>query len=227
MQENAFVIVPETRLPDGSIVPSFEVGQYLCSQSTDGRVQVVADAAPWVNINYRAAVAACKDAGFALITERQALAIAHNAAGLACNWNTGIVGKGRLFQGLRNDSVGEPQPGTFEPEDPDEQRWLTLTNGSRICDANGNAFTWVSDDVQGDAEGLMARPFAADSLSLQAPFPSLEKGMGWRPTPGTDWSGDALVRGGGWGSGRDAGAFFLNLDWPGDEWDYVGFRCTR
>ncbi|WP_068638751.1 hypothetical protein [Thauera butanivorans] len=222
-----FAIVPDTTLPDGSIVPAFQVGRYLCSRSADGRAQVTADAAPWVEINYRDAVQACRDASFALITERQALALAWNVAQQPENWTGGAVGAGALHQGLHKWSVNSAQPGTYESPDPDERRWFVLSNGERVFDVAGNAFTWIHDDVQGDADGLIARPFATDSISLQAPFPSMEKGMGWRPEPGGDWSGDALIRGGCWRSGRCAGAFGLNYHWPSDEWGSVGFRCTR
>ncbi|MER2537939.1 MAG: SUMF1/EgtB/PvdO family nonheme iron enzyme, partial [Azonexus sp.] len=177
-------------------------------------------------INFADAKAACESAGFKLITESQWLAIAWNASQQACNWNTGIVGKGRLAQGLRNKSVNEAQPGMIEPEDPDEQRWLTLSNGERICDLNGNVLQWVSDDIQGD-EGGLTTVIKADSPSLTtAPYPSNEKGMGWRPDGERDWSGRALIRGGGWDSGRNAGAFYLDVDWPGSDWDSIGFRCT-
>ena len=62
---------------------------------------------------------------------------------------------------------------------------------------------------------------------MLAPYPSMEKGMGWRPDAGTNWSGHALVRGGCWDSGSRAGAFNLNGDWPDYRYGYVGFRCTK
>ena len=55
----------------------------------------------------------------------------------------------------------------------------------------------------------------------------MEKGTGWRPSAGRDWSGLALVRGGYWDSVGDAGAFRLNYDWPDLGDDSVGFRCTK
>jgi hypothetical protein len=86
----------------------------------------------------------------------------------------------------------------------------------------------VFDDVQGDENGLVAKAFASDSPSItKATYPSMEKGMGWRPDGGSNWSGDALVRGGYWGSESDAGVFCLSVVWPGIEDDGVGFRCTK
>ncbi len=223
-----FIPVPETTLPDGTIVPAFRVGQYVCTQGADGKAAVTAEGAPWVRINFEEAKAACLAAGYALITERQWLAIACNAAAQACNWNTGIVGRGRLAQGLRQDTVDGPQPGDFIPDDPDEQRFLTLSNGELICDLNGNVYQWIFDDVQGDERGLVARAFTKASPSItSAPFASLTKGMGWQPSPDANWSGNALLRGGYWNSEANAGAFDLNDGWPVSRGGDVGFRCTQ
>lgn len=180
-----------------------------------------------MRINYHNAVQACRDAGFALITERQALALAWNVAQQPENWTGGKVGEGVLHMGLHKWNVDGAQPGTYESNDPAERRWFVLSNGEHVFDVAGNAFTSIHDDVQGDTDGLITRPFAADSISLQAPFPSMEKGMGWHPEPGADWSGYALIRGGSWRSERDAGAFSLSRGWPSREWGNVGFRCTR
>ncbi|WP_018991274.1 SUMF1/EgtB/PvdO family nonheme iron enzyme [Aromatoleum toluclasticum] len=224
---NFFITVPETTLPDGTIVPAFQVGQYACSRSKDGQAVVTAEGTPWVRINYRAAIEDCKAAGFALITERQWLAIAHNVAAQACNWTGGAVGEGELFQGLRNWMVEEAQPGTYQPTDESERRWLTLSNGERICDLNGNVYQWIFDDLQGDEEGVVAHPFAEASPSIKAPFERMQKGMGWRPQAGADWSGYALIRGGYWDSDSLAGVFRLSYVWPDREYDIVGFRCTK
>jgi len=223
-----FIPIPETTLPDGTIVPTFHVSQYVCTQGADGKAAVTAEGAPWVRINFEEAKAACIAAGYALLTERQWLAIAVNAAAQACNWNGGAVGKGRLAQGLRQDTVSGPQPGDYLPDDPDEQRFLTLSNGELICDLNGNVYQWIFDDVQGDERGIVARAFSPASSSItSAPFASLTKGMGWQPSPDADWSGLALIRGGFWVSGSVAGAFSLGGDWPDRRGDLVGFRCTQ
>jgi len=222
-----FIIVPAVTLPSGTLVPAFQVGQYACGRGEDSKAIVTPKAAPWVCINYRTAVQACKAAGYRLITELQWIAIAHDVANQACNWTGRVVGEGELFQGLRKWSVKAAQPGVHQPTDATERRWLTLSNGERIYDMNGNAFQWVFDDAQGDAEGIVARPFDAASPSLQAPFPPMKKGMGWRPPAGANWFGFALLRGGYWGSGSDAGAFCLSYDGPGYEGDDVGFRCTK
>lgn len=223
---NLYITVPEVTLPNGTVVPSFRVGQFACSKGADGKATITAEGTPWVRINYADAKAACKSIGSEMITELQWLAIAHDVANQDCNWTGGKVGQGDLFQGLRNDTVSSAQPSTFVSQDETEQRWLTLSNGERICDLNGNVYQWIHDNVQGDENGIIARDFAEDSPSITTPqFPSEENGMGnyevW------DWSGFALVRGGCWNSGSRAGVFYLDGGWPGGERDYVGFRCTK
>jgi hypothetical protein len=227
---NLFVTVPETTLPNGMVVPAFQVGQYHCSKGSDGQVAINATAKPWVEINYAEARQACADAGYSLLTELQALAIAHNIAQQAANWSGGAVGEGTLMQGLHldPDNVDEAYAGDYVPADPSERRVFTLSNGQTIIDAAGNVYSWIFDDVQGDENGLVARAFAADSPSItSAPFPSMQRGVGWYPKAGSDWSGYALVRGGYWCSDSRAGVFVLYGDWPDDADDYVGFRCTK
>lgn len=222
-----FVTIPETTLPGGRVVPAFRVGRYVCTKGADGKATVTAEGTPWVNINFADAKLACAKAGFALITESQALALAYWVAAQAGNWTGSKVGKGKLLQGLRKWSVKSAQPGTYTPTDADECRAFALPGGERIYDVAGNVYTWIFDDIQGDKNGLVATPFAKDSPSLVIPYPGEDKGQGWGPRHGADWSGRALIRGGYWGSESYAGAFFLNNVWPDYRVGNVGFRCTQ
>lgn len=228
-EENPFNTIPPTTLPSGLVVPTFQVARYLCSKGTDGKAAVTREGAPWVRITYAAARQACVDAGFALLTETQALALAIRATQIAGNWTKGKVGEGNVYQGLHAWTVSSAQPATYESKKKKERRWFELEpGGERIFDLAGNAYTWIFDDVQGDADGLVAKAFAPDSPSISTPpYPKLEKGMGWYPDAGSDWSGSALIRGGCWSSGSDAGVFGLDGGWPGDAYDNVGFRCTK
>ncbi len=224
--EPGFVIVPETTLPCGRVVPTFRVAQHVASKGDDGTISISATGQPWVEINFADAKQVCTDAGYACITETQWLAIVYNASQQDENWTGGKVGHGSMFQGIRNG--GGARPGNYQPTDETEQRWLVLSNGSRVCDFNGNVFQWVFDDVQGDEKGLIAQTLKLDSIShTTAPFPSEQKGMGWRPDGDRNWSGRALLRGGCFGSYGIAGVFGLGLDFPGDGSDYVGVRCTK
>jgi formylglycine-generating enzyme required for sulfatase activity len=221
-----FVTVPDTTLPSGIVVPSYQVGRYACTKGIGGKAAVSATDEPWVSITYYEAVDACKKAGYKLITEKQWLALAWNVSQQDCNWSGGKVGKGKLFSGISNWNVNHAQSGTFEPEDQDEHRWLTISNGERIFDINGDVYQWVFDDVQGDNKGIISRKFAKNSITLTTPpYPSEEKGMGkydvW------EWSGYAIYRGGCWNSGSWAGVFSLDVDSPDIRDPGIGFRCTK
>lgn len=226
--KDEFVTVPETTLPNGVKVPSFMVGKYACSQSDIGTAIITADRKPWHNINFHDAKKACIESGYALITELQYLAIAYQITQQDANWTGGKVGEGEVYRGLHKGNLNEAQDGLFESKVETERRWHVLANGEIIYDLSGNIYSWVFDDVQGDENGIVAKPFTAESPSIStAPYPSMKKGIGWQPSATADWSGDALVRGGSWSSDDRAGVFLLSGVWP----DYgnldVGFRCTK
>jgi hypothetical protein len=222
-----FIAVPATTLPCGVAVPAFAASRWLAACGPDGDVVLSATAPPWVRIGYHAARAACARAGYGLLTELQALAIAHDLVGQAANWSGGAVGAGRMFQGLHLERFGAAQPACVVSPDPLERRWHVLSNGERIHDVAGNAFSWVFDDVQGDAEGIVARCFVPGSPTLAtAPGASMQQGLGWWPRAGRSWWGRALARGGSWSSRDGAGVFTVVDERPQAERAYVGFRCT-
>jgi hypothetical protein len=222
-----FVAVPATTLPGGVAVPAFAVARWLAARGPDGQILLSATAPPWVRIGYHAAREACARAVLGLLTESQALAIAHDLAAQAANWSGGAVGAGRLFQGLHLGRFDAAQPASAASSDPRERRWHVLSNGERIHDFAGNAFSWVFDDVQGDVEGIVAHGFAPDSPTLATP-PGLpmQQGLGWWPRAGRSWWGRALARGGSWSSQEGAGVFTVVDERPQAERAYVGFRCT-
>lgn len=222
-----FVVVPPTTLSCGIRVPAFAVARWLAARGPGGRVLLDESARPWVNIGYHAAREACRRAGMGLLTELQALAIAHDLARQAVNWSGGAVGRGRLFQGLHKGEFERPQPPCVASLDPLERRWLMLSNGQCIVDFAGNAFSWVFDDVQGGPDGVVARAFAPDSPTVSgAPGAPLEGGLGWWPKAGAGWWGRALARGGAWSSCAGAGVFTVVDERPRSERPYIGFRCT-
>jgi hypothetical protein len=222
-----FVIVPATTLPGGVTVPAFAVARWLAARGPDGQLLLSATAPPWVRIGYHAARQACTRAGAGLLTESQALAIAHDLAAQAANWSGGAVGAGRLFQGLHLGRFDAPQPACATSPDPRERRWHVLSNGERIHDFAGNAFSWVFDDVQGDADGIVAHGFAPDSPTLATPpGVPMQQGLGWWPRAGRSWWGRALARGGSWSSQEGAGVFTVVDERPRARRAYVGFRCA-
>lgn len=221
-----YITVPETTLPNGIVVKSFRVAKYPMSRSANAVPVSNATALPWHSINYHSTMAVCERAGLRLLRETQALAIAWNISLQDINWTGGKVGEGKLIQGVRLGNVGKAQPGDFEPKDASERTWHELSNGERIYHYAGNIYSWIFDDVQGDERGIVAKPFAKDSPSITIPFPVEQRGQGWTPPAGENWSGYALIRGGCWYSGAGAGAFYLFDDWPGGRDGGVGFRCT-
>jgi formylglycine-generating enzyme required for sulfatase activity len=227
MSQHALITVPQVTLPNGVIVPLFQVGQYAASRDGNGQLAITADNVPWVEINYRDARAVCEAAGFHLITETQALAVAHDIAAQDINWTGGKVGEGKIYPGLHKFHAAEAQAGTYESDDPEERRWHQLSNGERIYDFAGNVYSWVFDDVQGDENGIVARAFTSSSPSITAPFSKRTRGAGWYPDAGDNWSGRALLRGGYWRSESYAGVVCLGGVEPGCEGGYVGFRCTK
>lgn len=220
-----FATIPETTLPSGLVVPEFKLARYLTTVA-GGRTAILPDAKPTVNISYFGAVKAAEAGAMKLITETRHAAVRQILYGIDANWTGGKVGEGNLRQGLRKWSVRRVQPNNYEPADADEDRRLYLPDGSPIYDFAGHLYTWVRDDVQGDERGIVAKPFAEDSISITAPHPRMTNGMGWYANPGDDWSGDALIRGGSWGDGDDAGVFRLSGAHPEYRGGNVGFRCT-
>jgi hypothetical protein len=220
-----FIQVPETKLPNGLVVPAFKVAQHVSAKDEDCNMSLDGTCKPWTNINFYKAQEVCKEYEYGFITETQWLAIAWNLATQDCNWTGGKVGEGDLFQGIRNSESAKP--GNYTLTDSTERRWMTLSNGSKICDFNGNVFQWVFDDVQGNEKGLIAKAFEAHSPSLTtAGYPSKTKGVGYRPDAGSDWSGYALIRGGCWSSHDNAGVFRLYNNDPDYGGSHIGFRCT-
>ncbi|MBY0241911.1 MAG: hypothetical protein K2X55_21620 [Burkholderiaceae bacterium] len=228
MTTDRFITVPTVTLPNGTAVPSFQVGQYLTGTASNRPPVINAEAAPLVEVDYFAAQTLAGQIGCKLITETQYLAIAHDIASQDINWTGGKVGEGNVYQGLHLGTVDEATPGTFVSDEESERRWHQLSNGERVYDFAGNAYSWVFDDVQGNEQGLVAQPFAADSPSITtAPYPSMKNGMGWRPDAGSNWSGRALGRGGYWYGEANAGVFGLGLGLPDRRIGRVGFRCTK
>lgn len=222
-----YIEIPDTTLPNGSVVPSFVVGQYYCSKASGGKATVSPIDLPWVDITYEEAAIACKRSGGSLITERQCLAIATRIAADPRNWIGGVE-SGTLKQGLHNGSVSSPQPGNYTPPDPIEDRWFYVTDNDKICDFAGNIFGWAFDDVQGNRTGVIDRAISAQSISItSAPFPSLQRGMGKMAEPGYDWEGMVMARGGGVNGGDNTGVFRMRACWPTERFDHIGFRMVR
>lgn len=232
-----FVTVPAMTLPTGQHVPAFQISKYLCAVDADGKATSRKADVPRNRITYAAARAAAELAGYKLLTLTQSQALALHIASVGKNWTGGEVGSGDLLQGIRLGNVRGPQNGEYVAPSAECREFVLPGNDDEddeddieriVVDAAGNLYTWIFDDVHGDEEGIVNKPFGADSPAVSgAPFPSMERGVGWYPKAGVNWSGRALIRGGRWYSGSLAGVFDLSRDWPGDVSGGVGFRCTK
>lgn len=221
-----FVTIKETELPNGHVEPEFKVARYM-STVVNGHAEILADEVPTVEISFYDANAAAEAAGMKVITETQHAVLRHLLYNEGRNWTSGVVGEGSLRQGLRNDSVDEAVANDYVPDDQDEDRRFYLPDGEVLFDMAGHLCTWVRDNIQGDEKGIVAKPFAVDSLTIALPHASGTKGIGYcSAAAGRDWSGGALLRGGCWGSGGDAGLFRLGGWYPRGGDGGVGFRCT-
>ena len=220
------VTVPAT-VVGGELVPSFRVGQYLCGMSAFGTIQIDPWSVPWTAICYRAAQRACAACGLALLTERQALAIACNILRQPVNWTGGKIGRGHLYRGLHRGLGEGPRAGNHRSTCPAERRWHVLSTGQMIFDMAGNAYSWIFDDVQGDANGVVAAAFAAGSPSIHRGDESaVTQDAGPAPGADDDYRGEALIRGGHWCSGETAGVFHLRSE-DVDHADLdIGFRAA-
>jgi hypothetical protein len=222
-----FIRFPQSVLPGGRVVPAFEVARHPCSEGAAGALLVDGKAKPRVNISYRKTKEWLASAGRKMLTASQGLAIALDIAGVDINWTGGKVGEGSIYQGLHRGTASGPQDAAYESPHANERRWHELSTGERIWDFVGNVFAWMHDDLHGDDEGLVKGSIPADSpLLTSAPAPSEQKGVGFVPKGPLNWSGFALIRGGCWCSGGNAGVFFLGYVSPVYGFDDVGVRCT-
>ena len=226
--QNQYITVPGRTLCNGVVVPEFKVMAYPAAMGEAGVPVSVPDLKPWVNVSYFQAKEVSEKAGLGLLRESQAIALIHDIIEQDENWTGGKVGEGRLYGGLHKGSVSGPQAGNYEPSDPEERTWYVLSNGERIYHWSGNVWQWIFDDLHGDENGIIAERFEKGDPSITCPYSPMEKGIGWYPEAGDDWSGYAPIRGGSWGIGALAGAFRLNYNTPTYTGNYnVGFRCSQ
>lgn len=227
-KDDVYISVGDTEVPGFGIVPDFRVAKFIAGRGLNDTPISTETATPWNHISYDEAERVTKIAGRPQISVTQSLAIAYQIINQDENWTGGKVGEGDVFMGLHKGTVDGPQPATYIPSDPEERRWHVLANGEPIYDFSGNLFQYMRDDLHGNERGLVEM-LPSDSLLLKLPpYPSMKKGMGWRPDADdlSHWSGRALFRGGFWRSYGSAGVFRLDGGDPRGVWRIVGVRCT-
>lgn len=230
-------------------VDAFCVMQYEAKNDGSGNAVSQAGGTPWVSINQAGAKTECTSLGanYDLISNPEWMALAHNAEAQDANWSNGTVGDGCLFRGNNgtDDVCGydgaNPESGTGR----DTKAKHVLSNGDELWDLAGNAWEWVDWSLGG---GLTMGPtsctlnawtefpvVACDALAAADYMPDNPSGQ-IVSIYNSDFglgtfiasTGDAAVlRGGAWVHGTNAGAFTLNLhgdaSFPSP---YIGFRCV-
>jgi formylglycine-generating enzyme required for sulfatase activity len=217
----------------------------------------IADNQPWREIDANGAAAECESlgAGYDLISNDEWMAIARDAEGVAENWTGNSVGTGCLFRGnsgetATGDGNGASDSCGYNGADPEEgsvrdiRAKLKLSNGEEVYDFAGNVSEWSDwDDPTSPSVGFQTAPdtsscshgeltsVAGSCGGILADTDYNTSNGGYTITQGVGYfyrgSGSAALRGGSWGNGTVAGAFYLGLySGPSVSNNYVGFRCV-
>lgn len=244
------------RCPDGYVLVSgstyvntdFCVAKYEM-KNVDGLALSKAADVPWTGVTRSEAVSLCRarGAGYDLMTNNEWQTVARNIAATAGNWSGGTVNGGELNRGhsdgapaasLAASSDGSSCAGTGQSCSlstwNSQRRTFRLSTGDVIWDFAGNAGEWLLDD-NGAAVGANAFMSTLSTGDLRqarfghnafcaSPSSSPYCGYGY----GTmNAAGGAVIRGGNFGDGVNAGIFAVDLsDGPSQPQDEVGFRCV-
>jgi hypothetical protein len=197
---------------------------------------------PLVSITQTNARAACIVAGKHLITEKEWLAIAHNAENVGWNWNGGVAGTNQMSDGHSDNSpasalatAADTSPCSGTGQTCDTSTWNTqrrtykLSNGEYIWDFGGNVWEWVDQTVVNDYPIVNSATAGSQVCSTAG-----DGICGNTRTTNDQWYRGGFstiagfVRSGGWSNGVNTGAFLLYLfNAPSAVYTTVGFRCAR
>lgn len=246
-----FIPVPPL---DGYASSPFCVAKYEMRNTGSNVAVSQPSGTPWVNIQRGvdstiagAAWKACKDLGsnYDLISNSQWQAIARNIESVDSNWSGGVVGSGSLNRGHTNGAaaisaysddnnacVGTGQSCSRTVWHAN-RRIHTLSNGMVIWDFSGNVWEWVRDNYPdlgiNPSISLSWNEFSSLSATNKAILGSANGS--WNSVQGLGraygGAGGALVRGGRWANGDNAGIFSVDMqEGPTYAGTYVGFRCV-
>jgi hypothetical protein len=199
---------------------------------------------PWVSITQTEAIDTCNALGNGahLITNAEWTLIARSAEGVSSNWNGTVMYRGHSdgtpANSLASDG-SDPYYGTGQSSPSEQRRTLTLANGQTIWDLAGNVYEWNNNTCTiGTGTGNWYNSGAwiewTDSnLSdhekyIAGPSGSFMGTNGVGRYYGCSANGNAVLRGGTWDNGTDAGVFTLALNYSSAySHARIGFRCVR
>jgi hypothetical protein len=215
----------------------FCVMKYEASNDGYGTVTSVGGGTPWVVINRANARSACLALGygFDLISNNQWQTIARNIAGVAANWDSGVVASGQLNRGhsdsvpantlaTSSDDISGNCSGTGQTCSStvwdSQRRTHVLANTNVIWDIGGNAWEWVTNDsnISNGADGYISTMSGADIRQSRygaatgnfcaspSSTPYCGMGYGW-----VNYANGAVIRGGPWNGDVGSGVFAVGL----------------
>ena len=201
----------------------------------------VATGVPWRRITRDSAINKCQKLNrvygipedstekFDLISNPEWQTIARNIEKQDANWTGNKVGMGRVYQGNNGveDSLsgyrgGGPQSGIL-----DRRARHVLSNGKSIYHFPGNVWEWVKGGNNSPVgeHGQYMSEYSGSDYGPEGKNYSCEDcgfGKGW-----LGYSAGAVLRGGYWYDGDNAGLFAASLNDVPSRSDFgVGFRCV-
>jgi hypothetical protein len=239
----------------GYTTTDFCVAQYEM-KNVNGVATSQPSGMPWVEISRglnesspSTAWKACRDLGpqYNLISNAQWQTIARHIVNTAYNWSSGVVYSGQLNQGhsdgfpnhslsvenTSNACVGTGETCSFSQWN-EQRRIHILNNGHIIWDFSGNVWEWVLDNNTSDQGTDDYISMLGSGDGRRALYGSSQNCHGFSTVPycgfgygSTQYSGGAILRGGGWSNGLYTGIFSVSLfDGPQESYPAVGFRCV-
>jgi formylglycine-generating enzyme required for sulfatase activity len=229
-----------------TLVPGDDAGQAFCIMTYEmknrgGQPISAASGLPWVHIDRHQADLECSSlgAGYGLTTNSQWQRIARNIESLSRNWSEGEVGRGLISRG-NSDGI-YPQPVAIKSGPDTNADWLHrrshfLSNGHFIWDLAGNVAEWVlSDDGFDSSLRVLGLREYSDQVFMLKPSKIIRRSLAplgnYNSTHGMGQNygglGQAIIRGGGWNYGANAGIYYSSLNIsPDTEAPYLGARCV-
>lgn len=217
---SVYVLVPRMTLKDATVVPAFYCGKYVSSQLNASTAQSTATGAPWTGMKWSDAKTYCTNAGAAMISENQWLAIAFNCLNVTANWRDGVIGStvasgGGMYQGLSSAVSAQTPNGTVPGQESIEHRIKTLSNGAQIWDIGGNVWQWI-DFSMASYTGATGQSVWLELTDASITNTKIQPGNAYNSAHGMGQifnrtQGNPIYRGGSFNEGAYTGAFALQI----------------
>ncbi|MFB6159407.1 MAG: hypothetical protein ABEJ95_07185 [Candidatus Nanohalobium sp.] len=163
------------------------------------------------NINQTQAMKKCRSIGASLVSGRQWMAVAHQAAVNPDNWADGVVGStissgGGLYSGNtgNSNSVSYNGPNPDPSQSNATKRTLELANGEKVWDLSGNVWEWTSNSFK-TLNGKYQSPRVNGNPGNEA-WNELNEITSWNGMPSSSGTNST------WNADQGIGRIYLNGD---------------